>query len=291
MTPLIICGMHRSGTSLICRALESVGLFVGHEKEHNNEALFFQTLNRWMFDQLGAGWDSTYNMRFTNDTLAWYFHTVIGNVIKGPSASAFTGPDPDHQTLFAPDSTVRWGWKDPRNTFTAPVWERIFPGAKLLHICRNPVDVADSLRRRERDILGRHRAMLAQMAPEQLDGSMRLQQSPRLFHLGEGMALWEEYTHQALALEGRFGARALRVRYEDFLAEPERELSRMAGFAGLAPAGGQIESALREVNAQRRLAFTHDAELVAAYRDYRHRDIMRVLGYDKLLNDAGSNAA
>ncbi len=291
MAPLIICGMHRSGTSLICRALESAGLFVGHEKEHNHEAVFFQTLNQWMFEQLGAGWDNTCNMRFINDELAWYFHTVAGNVISGPSAAAFTGPDSRLRSLFAPDNTIPWGWKDPRNTFTAAVWARLFPGAKLLHVCRNPLDVADSLRRREHEILARHKAMLAQLQPEQLDGSMRLQQSPRLFHLEEGLALWEEYTRQALALEGQFGTRAMRIRYEDFLADPANELAGIAEFAGLAPAAGQLESAVSQVNPERRCAFTHSAGLLSVYRDYRHRDVMQMLGYDDLHDFASHSAA
>jgi hypothetical protein len=289
--PLIICGMHRSGTSLVTRALETAGLFVGHEKEHNHEAVFFQMLNQWMFEQLGAGWDSTYNLRFINDELAWYFHTVIGNVIGGPSATAFTGPDPRHRAVFGPDNTLPWGWKDPRNTFTAPVWERLFPGARLLHVCRNPLDVADSLRRREHEVLERHQAMLAGLEPGQLDGSIRFQQSPRLFHLEEGIALWEEYTRQALALETGFGARALRIRYEDFLADPVTWLGRIAAFAGLAPGAGQLEAAVSQVNPARRCAFTGRPELLSLYDRYRNTDIMQALGYDALLDNAGSSAA
>ncbi len=291
MAPIIICGMHRSGTSLICRSLEAAGLFVGHEKEHNHEAVFFQTLNQWMFEQLGAGWDNTYNMRFINDELAWYFHSVIGNVINGPSATAFTGADPHYQSLFTTDSRIPWGWKDPRNTFTATVWARLFPNAKLLHVCRNPLDVADSLRRREHEILDRHKAQLAQLLPGQLDGSMRLQQSPRLFHLEEGLALWEEYTSRALALETEFGARALRISYEDFLADPSTELARIAGFAGLAPAIDRLASAITQVNPGRRYAFTHSAELLSVYRDYRHKDLMHRLGYNDLHDFTCDSAA
>lgn len=291
MGPLIICGMHRSGTSLLCRSLETIGLFTGQEKEHNHESIFFLTLNQWMFEQLGASWDNTYNMRFINDELAGYFMTVIRNVLGGPSATTYTGPDPRHRALFAPGSDIPWGWKDPRNTFTADIWTLLFPEARILHICRNPLDVAGSLRRREQEILEHNRGALSQMLPEQLDGTMQFQQSPRLFHLEEGLALWEEYTSRALVLEKQYGSRALRVRYEDFLADPERELSRIAGFAGLAPAAGQVESAIRDVNPERRYAFTHDAELVAAYRDFRHRDIMQVLGYDNLQAIAGSSAA
>lgn len=291
MGPLIICGMHRSGTSLLCRSLETIGLFTGQEKEHNHESIFFLTLNQWMFEQLGASWDNPYNMRFLNDDLSGYFIAVIRNVMGGPSAATYTGPDPRHRELFMPGCNIPWGWKDPRNTFTAAIWATLFPDARLLHVCRNPLDVADSLRRREREILDHNRTALAQMLPEQLDGTMQYQQSPRLFHLGEGLALWEEYTARALVLERQFGNRALRVRYEDFLAEPDRELSRIAGFAGLTPAAGQVEAAVAGVNPQRRFAFMHDAELVAAYRDFRHRDIMQLTGYDSLPVAAGSSAA
>lgn len=282
MTPIIICGMHRSGTSLICRSLEAIGLFVGHEKEQNHEALFFQTLNQWMFEQLGASWDNPYNMQFINDDLTGYFHTVIGNIINGPSAAAYTGPDPHRQSLFDPDNRVPWGWKDPRNTFTAELWAGLFPAAKLLHVCRNPLDVADSLRRREREIFARHGAMLARLPPGQLDGSMHLQQSPRLFHLEEGLSLWEEYTARALALESHFGTHAMRVRYEDFLADPVSGLARLAAFAGLAPSAQMLGKTAGQVNPQRRLAFLHSAELLSAYRKFRRRDIMKRLGYDRL---------
>ncbi|MGB5540159.1 MAG: sulfotransferase [Gammaproteobacteria bacterium] len=291
MAPLIICGMHRSGTSLICRSLEQLGLFVGQEKEHNHEAVFFQMLNQWMFEQLGASWDNTYNMRFLNDELAGYFHVVINNVMSSSTATTYTGPDPQHRTLFTPGNAILWGWKDPRNTFTASIWATLFPGAKLLHVCRNPLDVADSLRRREHEILEYNKTILAQMLPEQLDGAMQFQQSPRLFHLEEGLALWEEYTTRALALETEFGARALRIRYEDVLADPANELARIADFAGLAPATEQLATAASQVNPDRRCAFTRSAELLSAYRDYRHRDVMRMLGYDDLDDCASHSAA
>ena len=100
MGPIIICGMHRSGTSLVSRALESAGLFVGDVKEHNHEAVFFLTLNQWMFEQLGASWDNPYNMRFINDDLAGYLLAVIANIERSSSAVSFTGADPRHQQVF-----------------------------------------------------------------------------------------------------------------------------------------------------------------------------------------------
>ena len=39
--PIVIIGMHRSGTSIVTRMLEQLGLFVGKKKDMNHEALFF----------------------------------------------------------------------------------------------------------------------------------------------------------------------------------------------------------------------------------------------------------
>lgn len=289
MAPIIICGMHRSGTSLISRALEAAGLFVGEAKEHNHEAVFFLTLNQWMFEQLGAGWDNPYNMRFINNELGGYLLSVIRNIINSPSATSFTGDDPSHQ-VFTDSNSSPWGWKDPRNTFTAHLWAAAFPDARLVHVCRNPLDVAASLRQREEQTLARHKQQLAQMTPDQLDGTMRFQQSARLFHLEEGIKLWEDYTAQALLLERQFADKAIRVRYEDFLTEPASELGRLAEFAGLDAGKEQLQAAVTQVNPARRFAFTGDPELLSLYRQICQREIMQSLGYDAL-DEACSPAA
>ncbi len=61
--PIIFTGMHRSGTSMIGRMLEELGLFVGLRKDENNEALFFQEMNEWLLHQCGASWDDPTQLR------------------------------------------------------------------------------------------------------------------------------------------------------------------------------------------------------------------------------------
>ena len=39
--PIIIIGMHRSGTTLLSKLLEKCGVFMGTKKEENNESIFF----------------------------------------------------------------------------------------------------------------------------------------------------------------------------------------------------------------------------------------------------------
>ncbi|MBW1793701.1 MAG: sulfotransferase [Deltaproteobacteria bacterium] len=41
-----------------------------------------------------------------------------------------------------------WGWKDPRTTLTLPLWLKLFPKARIIHVIRNGIDSALSLWRR-----------------------------------------------------------------------------------------------------------------------------------------------
>src|SRR3954449_9453301 len=56
--PVIFIGMHRSGTSMLGRLLEELGMFFGTRKDENNEALFFQEMNNWLLTQCGGRWDN-----------------------------------------------------------------------------------------------------------------------------------------------------------------------------------------------------------------------------------------
>jgi len=55
--PLILLGMHRSGTSMAARLLERLGVFMGWRKDSNHEADFFRHANEWLLSQAGGAWD------------------------------------------------------------------------------------------------------------------------------------------------------------------------------------------------------------------------------------------
>ena len=42
LQPVIIMGMHRSGTTMLASLLEQLGLFIGTKKQENDESLFLQ---------------------------------------------------------------------------------------------------------------------------------------------------------------------------------------------------------------------------------------------------------
>ena len=67
ISPVIIVGMHRSGTTMLSQLLERLGLFTGEKKDDDYEALFFYKLNEWLLNQANASWDNPHNFSFISD--------------------------------------------------------------------------------------------------------------------------------------------------------------------------------------------------------------------------------
>lgn len=263
--PVILIGMHRSGTSMLARLLEELGMFFGAVKDENNEALFFQALNEWLLGQCGGRWDNpaAFNQHFWSsaETVKWT-ELYLRNLLASPRAIQFLGARYAVRGIRGLDTP--WGWKDPRNTFTLPLWLRIFPDAKVVSIERNGVDVAQSLRAREINILNNAPRLYRR---NRLAFFLRLRRSgfvhsPRCLVLEDGFALWEEYTSQARAAMGQVQTkRVLALRYEDVLADPVKWLGQSADFCGLKASQNQIENAVKNIRTDRANAYESDVEL------------------------------
>jgi hypothetical protein len=266
LNPIIFIGMHRSGTSMLGRLLEELGMFFGAQKDENNEALFFQDLNEWLLGQCGARWDkpAAFNEYFwRNDEVCKWAEKYARNLLSGPRFIQFLGV---RRFAFGGTGglTAPWGWKDPRNTFTLPFWLRIFPDARVVSIERNGVDVAQSLRAREIRTLGdasqfyRKNRMLFFLRPRESGFA----HSPRCLVLEDAFSLWEEYTSQAAAVIAQLPAdQVLTLRYEDFLDDPVKWLGDSAAFCGLTASQAQIERAVKNIRADRAKAYESNADL------------------------------
>lgn len=159
-----------------------------------------------------------------------------------------------------------WGWKDPRNTFTLPLWLRVFPKARIVCIERHGVDVAQSLLAREHkiELAARRRyrryKYLAWIRPKR-GGFL---ESSRCATLSGGFTLWEEYQRQVEEILADLDpVRVARVRYEDLLSNPSGNLESLAKFCGLDPTPRDVQRACRGVNADRAYAYAEDPELRA----------------------------
>jgi hypothetical protein len=250
---------------MLGRLLEQLGLFAGTRKDENNEALFFQEINTWLLGQCGARWDTPAATRYLwehESGLPW-IESYVQNLIDSPRSIRFLGL---HRYIAGGIKSLNapWGWKDPRNTFTLPLWLRIFPQAKIVSIERHGVDVAQSLRAREATNLdqavkkfSRYRALVF-LRPK----GGGFVESPRCTLLEGGFSLWKEYTAQASAMIDQLPkGRSLALRYEDILEDPLKHMRASADFCELEVSDRRLREVVRGIRADRAKLFLSDPEL------------------------------
>ncbi|MFT5239387.1 MAG: hypothetical protein ACI9X0_000347 [Kiritimatiellia bacterium] len=197
--PLIVIGMHRSGTSMMSRMLHQSCYFMGERKTGNSEAVYFQQINRNIFTNNCVTWDKP--------TCEWEFQTMQLDRID--FLRSYLGLNPaSWMSVFG-----NWGWKDPRNTFTLPFWLNLYPKAKVLHIYRHGVDVALSLNKRAKSMPEDHR-----------DYSTRVQSLRQCF------LLWEEYVVRAMSYN--LGGQMLSLKYENIIRGDADDIGALEAFLG-----------------------------------------------------------
>ena len=81
-SPIIIAGMHRSGTSLLSKKLSEMNVFMGYYQDINNESLFFQRLNRWMMSYLQSSWDNPKSFYDINSIDSDYIESHIVSMLE-----------------------------------------------------------------------------------------------------------------------------------------------------------------------------------------------------------------
>jgi hypothetical protein len=260
--PIIIIGMHRSGTSLISRLLERLGLFMGKRKDANSEALFFQSLNRWIFRIAGATWDQPSSLDRVLESAEWreLILTHLERHLLSGEIRSYLGWRMRMRYGGLAHLNVPWGWKDPRNTYTLPLWLEFFPDAKIIHVQRNGVDVAESLRKRHVTMLEqlhqgksqRHRGkkQLLLVAEEHFDAA-----GFRCASLEEGFVLWQQYISRAQVHTQLLGARALEIDFESFLTAPQTSIKKLAAFCQLEYNSAMVEALSAQMDSSRAYAY------------------------------------
>ncbi len=284
--PVILIGMHRSGTTLLARMLDALGLFVGWRQAANHEAHFFNKLNSWLLAAAGGRWDTPAAIDYLlADRPGRELATAyLRDRLASPAAVEFLGPGRTLRYRSLLGIGEPWGWKDPRSTVTLDLWRELFPGARVIHLVRHGVDVAESLCRRQlagRDLgrrnFERYRPLFRWVAKRGWFGT-----SPRLTHREEGLRLWEEYLSRAARSTADLGDRLLELRYESLLRRPREVTERALAFCGLEPPPAAVEAQLRMLRSDRALAFAGDPELVDFWHRHRRSPWMERYGYDRL---------
>ena len=282
--PVIIIGMHRSGTSMLTRTLQGFGFFMGRGTSRNEECRFTNTLNYWVFGQASATWEKPQGVDLLLDCedVRELVTDYLRGITAGPASMRYLGAARWLGARSMHGIQFPWGWKDPRNTFTLPLWLDIFPNARVLHIMRHGVDVAHSLRVRRRrafeQAASRYRARRSAyvnnpFAPKRSGFA----HSVSVADLGRGLALWQAYTARAQAHVRSLGDQALELRYEDLLEAPESHLGAIIEFCGLDAPREAITREARRFRPDRAYAYRQEPELAEVAR--AHKDMLASLGY------------
>ncbi len=150
-----------------------------------------------------------------------------------------------------------WGWKDPRNSVTLPLWLDLFPDARVIHVRRDPEAVVASLHRR-----ALHWAQSGTPSPSTLSAVARIKANAR--RLGILPALppdpcldpaYCRYLCSAYVAECnramRLSRAYLELHYEDVLQDPAAAARKLALMAECTPSPDQFRAAVEIVHCNR----------------------------------------
>jgi hypothetical protein len=272
-SPVLVIGMHRSGTRLLAQALESLGMFMGADLQADAESMTFIVINEGLLHQCGAFWSEPMSAHFTLAQDGFAQH--LAESAREALAARLPHYCGDAHGFDIAAAGARFGWKDPRNTFTLPVWLQVFPRLRVVHLLRHGVDVADSLARRHAAAL---RAATGEAVPSALtvirDQGLGVLSSRRGWDLPEAFTMWEQYVEKARSEMAALGERAFEVRFEDLVGSPHEVASALARFCELPD---PPSSPLRPLG-DRVLAYRRDPRLASFALEVGER--LRRYGYD-----------
>jgi len=185
---LLALGMPRSGTSLLVRTLETLGLWAGgdddfnppteHDPEGHREHRLVWGLNESALAWIDRAWDRPTDIDWSR-------------LAEARRADVLGAIDFAVKTL---DEHPDWVTKDPRLCLTLPLWREVIePACIVVH--RNPLEVARSLQSR--------------------DG----------LPIAAGIEMWEAYVRQAIANSD--GLDRLFIDHAQLIAQPDLTATRL----------------------------------------------------------------
>jgi hypothetical protein len=129
--PLMVLGMHRSGTSFLTGSLQQAGLELGkhstwnpHNLKGNRENEDIVAFHDAVLKARSSAWDAP-----PSESITW----TTEELQKAKQLIA------EHQ------GCERWGFKDPRALLMVDAWRKLIPNLRFVGIFRSPAAVANSL--------------------------------------------------------------------------------------------------------------------------------------------------
>lgn len=241
------------------------------------ESVHFQRLNRRIYHDAGSRWgqidglikamsSADFIEQQTRATRRGLFHER-SFLRRKPAIESFLGCELWPKVCRS--EPLVWGWKDPRTSLTFPIWLRVFPRARVVHVLRNGIDVAISVHRRSKR---QRRKLRNRLFP--------IDYSPPTLSFEYSFHLWELYVsfildHRRLAPPDRY----LEMRYEDLLKAPLHEMRRLVDFAGHSVGDDRLLAACGRIDRSRLDNSAYAASYRAEIPALISSPLMRQLGY------------
>lgn len=269
-SPIIITGMHRSGTSLFASLLHDAGLLVGKDLDQNSESDFFYKVNEKLLEMSGSSWHQPKTFTNLSQSLQKDLLNVVEQNMTRKGSIRYLGLT---NWVTTRSNIARlskpWGWKDPRNTFTWPIWKAKFPSAKFIHVVRNPIDVAVSLYKREEGYR------------QKTKSNSHHRSSNCLNSIDDTLDLWIKYEDEAEKLINSTPHQALVVKYEELVHQPQKEMEKVVIF--LSQDGFEIDHIdFSNIIPKRAFANTYQDEYKVYYERIRENQHVKRLEYEKI---------
>lgn len=260
-SPILVVGMHRSGTSLVSRILDDCGVMMGKDLQEDHESLFFISLNEWIYENAGASWERPIALsELTNLPPAMEaIEDYVRKRLSSRSSRAYSGRALKKGVF---DMDVMWGWKDPRNGPTLPLWRSIWPDMKVIHVIRHGVDVAASLKTRNSAHWKGDVSRFKKWLPTY---SWRSSKSPimrgqRSSTLEGALSFWSEQLEIETEILGSIENKIV-VRYEELLSSPRESITKILEYVSLQVTEEQLLTIEETINPSRAFAFRKDPQL------------------------------
>ena len=260
--PIIITGMHRSGTSLLSRILMQQSIFMGYKLDSNNESIFFQRINKWILSCIGSSWDNPRTLQdLENEDVDLIINRLDKVLNSRFSKSLFLGKKDLFYNRSLNKMDVNWGWKDPVNTFTLFIWKQIFPNAKIININRHPLDVSSSLVIRESKLKIKDKEslfpeFLSSLLPVLSVNKGDVLSSFNIKNINDGLKLYKKYFDEMKSNKNLYDV--LDIKYEDLIMNSNKILKEVFDYLDINITNDEYQNIEKILDKNRVYAFENN---------------------------------
>ena len=204
-SPVLIMGMHHSGTSLTAKLLNLAGLFMRVDMAHNECRFFSLFLHNILM--MGGNWMKL-PIQSVDEVMSKFpsFNECLQQQLADQLISA-SYDDKSFKLISAGyDGKSLWGMKDARPCVLIPLYLKLFPDAIIVHVKRDSEMVVNSLERANK--------------PENYSNAMRLE-------------LTKQYVERVEEYGPRFNGGYHEIQYEDICLKKAEVIKPLVEALGL----------------------------------------------------------